>query len=360
MIGSKNIISDSLCSACYFRSIAISPHKKAIIQLTEKCNLKCEHCFVSSTSQGNELSFEVIQKIILPHLIKTNVNKVTLTGGEPFVHKELLKIVDLLANNNIAISICTNASLVTEEFVCSIERHPSLHFNVSLDGFSNCSHGRFRGNEDPIFFQKIINNIILLGNKKLLNGILVTPNVYSNISEYESICSFAKKNNARYVLMNPLSKFGRGEGSLDKALKKSEMRKLRLVTEKYCSDDFEVVYIRFPNENKPLGDCVAGQIFYIFSDGDVAICPYMVFAAKSQDSRYAPEEFMLGNIFKDDFDLLKSLSIYSFPRESDDGICIQCKHKKCSKGCMAAKISNGLHLSDADEDLCPLISDKKE
>lgn len=355
MIGSRKIYDDSFCSSCYFRSVAMPPHKKALIQLTEKCNMNCEHCFVSSTSQGQELSYGIIKKIILPQLIKSNVNKVTLTGGEPFIYKKLLQVIDLLANNNIAISICTNASLITEEFVSSVEKYPYLHFNVSLDGFSNYSHGRFRGNCDSILFQMIISNIKMLGNKKLLNGILVTPNIYSNIDEYENICIFAKENNARYVLMNPLSEFGRGKGSIDKAFTKTEMSKLRYATEKYSSDDFEVVYIRFPNSTKLLGTCVAGQIFYLFTNGDVAICPYMVFAAKNKNSKYAPEEFIIGNIFKSNFDLHDSLSAYSFPKDSNDGLCIHCKNEACSKGCMAAKISKGRYLSDVDEDLCPII-----
>ena len=226
--------------------------------------MKCKHCFVSSSSQGREISYETFQTITLPHLIKNNVDKVTLTGGEPLVHNELLKIVKLLDENNIAISICTNASLISKKFVDSISGYNSLHFNISLDGFSHLSHGKFRGNEDPGVFQNIIKNISLLGDRRLLNGILVTPNIYSNIIEYEKICIFAKECNARYVLMNPLSKFGRGEDSTSIAFTNSEMNKLREATIKYCSDNFEVIYIRFPNDSKPLGGCVAGQIFYIF------------------------------------------------------------------------------------------------
>lgn len=353
MISSKQINNIQFCSSCYFRSIAIPPHRKAIIQITEKCNMKCKHCFVSSSSRGREITYETIQTIILPHLLKNKVNKVTLTGGEPFVHNELLKIVRLLAENNIAISICTNASLITKEVVDEISVYNSLHFNISLDGFSHLSHGKFRGNEDPRAFQKIIKNIALLGDRGLLNGILVTPNIYSNINEYEKICIFAKEYNAKYVLMNPLSKFGRGEDSTNIAFTNTEMNKLREATKKYCSEDFEVIYIRFPNDSKPLGECVAGQIFYIFSNGDVTICPYMVFAAKNNNSKYTFNKFIIGNIFESDFNLQDSLNSYILPKDSNDGKCAKCNNDKCGKGCLAAKIANGLYLYDADEDLCP-------
>ncbi len=358
MISSKQIHNNLFCSSCYFRSIATPPHKKAIIQLTEKCNMKCKHCFVSSSSQGRELSYETIQTIILPHLLKNKVNKVTLTGGEPFVHNELLKIVRLLAENNIAISICTNASLITKEVVDEISVYNPLHFNISLDGFSHRSHGKFRGNEDPKVFQNIIKNISMLGDRRLLNGILVTPNIYSNIIEYKEICKLAKECKAKYVLMNPLSEFGRGEDSTNIAFTNSEMNKLREVTKKYCSDNFEVTYIRFPNNGKPLGDCVAGQIFYIFSNGDVTICPYIVFAAKNHKSKYAPNKFIIGNIFESDFNLQDSLSSYKLPQDSNDGKCAKCNYDKCGKGCLAAKIANGLYVNDADEDLCPKINNQ--
>lgn len=350
----KEIYNEAYCAACYFRTVAEYPKRKCLIQLTEKCNLHCEHCFVSAQNIGQEMDIQKIRNIIVPQLQKNNIVKVTLTGGEPFVYPHLLEVVELLLEKNIAVGICTNATLITEAFLEHFEKCENLHFNVSLDGFSPSSHGRFRGNQNIELYNKIINNIKLLGKKGLLNGILVTPNTYSSVQEYVKICEFAKSCHAKYVLMNPLSQFGRGERTINLAFDNQQMNELRKATKKFDDDDMEVVYIRFPNsEKKPLGECVAGKIMYIFTNGDIAFCPYMVFAAKDFGSVYNPKEFMLGNIFMEDFDWKISLENYKFPVNYNE-VCQECDNHNCKKGCYAAKISQGRELIDADYELCPL------
>ena len=161
------IYNENFCAACYFRTVAEYPQKKCLLQLTEKCNLHCEHCFVSANCSGEEMQYNDIKDIIIPQLLNNNVTKVTLTGGEPFMYKRLLDVVDLLISNNISVCICTNATLITEDFLNHFLNCNNLHFNVSLDGFSPISHGKFRGNENPEIYNNIIRNIKILGENSL-------------------------------------------------------------------------------------------------------------------------------------------------------------------------------------------------
>ena len=97
---------------------------------------------------------------------------------------------------------------------------------------------------------------------------------------------------------------------------------------------------------------------YIFTNGDIAFCPYMVFAAKDFSSLYNVKDFMLGNIFTKDFDWEKSLNSYKFPVNYDE-VCSKCENQKCKKGCYAAKISCGSRLAEKDHDLCPLEDEQR-
>jgi|InofroStandDraft_1065614.scaffolds.fasta_scaffold06096_8 radical SAM protein with 4Fe4S-binding SPASM domain len=352
MDGTK-IYDSEYCAACYFRTIAKYPNKKCLIQLTERCNLHCEHCFINADGHGKEIAFERIERYILPQLLKNHITKVTLTGGEPFVYRQLSDVVRLLSERQIYVGICTNASLVTEEFLDKI-RGCNVHFNVSLDGFAVASHGRFRGNTNPEIFERIKSNIRLLGERRLLKGVLVTPNRYTPLSEYIDICDFARGCCAEYILMNPLSQFGRGEEGVSVALGEEEMEQLRRETQRYDDGQTEMVYIRFPNrEKKPLGECVAGKIMYIFTNGDIAYCPYMVFAARNRVSRYTDNEFIMGNIFEEGFEWEKVIGNYRFPIDFED-TCSGCTNTTCKRGCYASKISQGMKLSDADVKICPM------
>lgn len=153
---------DNKQSCCFFRSTVQKPNMKALLQITERCNLKCKHCFVSSLPEGNDLSFEKIRDIILPKLRNSNVTRVTLTGGEPMVHKNIMDIMKLFSDNNIHITLCTNALGLNEEKIIEMKKLNDIHVNVSLDGFSSKSHGKFRGNDSESVFNKIIENIKLL------------------------------------------------------------------------------------------------------------------------------------------------------------------------------------------------------
>ncbi len=350
------VYSTSECAACYFRTAADYPSKKSLLQITERCNLHCKHCFVSSVCSGQDMDLDLILTKVIPEFVKNNISKVTLTGGEPFVYPHLIEVVEALRNNEISVCICTNASLVTSDFVNRIKGLGSIHFNVSLDGFSNDSHGKFRGNDSAGLFTHIMNNIKLLGSENMLNGILVTPNIYASIEEYKDICQFAKDNNAKYVLFNPLSEFGRGEESVSLSYTEQQMLDLRKAVEGYSDSKFEIVFIRFPNSNSiPLNKCPAGDIIYIFTNGDIAYCPYMVFAAKNSSSRYDYQDFVMGNIFSSSFDWNNDVNNYRFPITFDK-VCAECINRECKKGCYASKIALGKHLEECDEQLCPLIN----
>lgn len=53
------------------------------------------------------MSLELIQNKILPQLLKNQVVKITLTGGEPLCNPQIKDIVQLLLDNHIGVSICT-------------------------------------------------------------------------------------------------------------------------------------------------------------------------------------------------------------------------------------------------------------
>ena len=182
----------------------------------------------------------------------------------------------------------------------------------------------------------------------------MTPNVYSSVQEYIQLCEFAKMCHAKYVLMNPLSQLGRGEKSFNLAFDNHQMNELKQATQKFNDENMEMVYIRFPNNmKKPLSECVAGKIMYIFTNGDIAFCPYMVFASKNEGSLYDTNEFILGNIFEQNFDWEKSLNNYTFPVRYNE-VCIGCDNQECKKGCYAAKMSRNAGLAERDRDICPL------
>ena len=351
----RRLVVEDRAASCFFRSAAAPGERKALVQITERCNLHCAHCFVSSTRHGSDITYVAMRDLVLPRLKRARVARLTLTGGEPFVHPNILEIVAAGRSAGMPVGICTNATCVSDEQIAALVELGGVHVNVSFDGFRAESHGRFRG--DPGSFEVTVETTRRLAAAGLLQGLLSTPNALTTEDDYRALARFAVKGGAEYVLMNPLSSFGRGAKSRRRlAADRALMDAVREVAEREADGSVEVVPIRFPNDEQPLAGCIAGDIVYVFADGAVAVCPYLVFAARSSASRYSDSEFLVGNIF--DAEIATALDDYSFHERYTVGANATCGScvlsPSCGKGCPAAVIAEGGGIGDRDIEACPL------
>ena len=297
-----------------------------------------------------------IEADLLPQLADARVGRLTLTGGEPFVHPDLAEIASMARRAGMGVTICTNATLIDREVMDQLKRLGGVKLNVSLDGFSAQSHGKFRG--APESFDQTVETMRALGERGLLKGVLVTPNRLAPIEEYKRLCEFARVCGAEYVLMNPLSPMGRGVGGA-RHLGTSEefMRALEVETAKFKDEELDLVRIRFPNDRKPLSACEAGTIIYVFAGGEVTVCPYLVFAARTPQSRHDAAEFVVGNAFEhtDIASRLDSYPLHKRVKIKTDPVCGSCEMAgSCGRGCPAAAIAAGGKLGERDRDQCPV------
>ncbi len=352
---SRSVGAAGQAHACFFRTAAVGDGRKALVQITERCDLHCAHCFVSATREGADLSPSVMHDTVFPRLKRCRVSRLTLTGGEPFLHDGILEICDMAVEAGFTVGICTNGTSVRDEHIEHLVRLGNVHVNVSLDGFHPSSHGRFRG--DVASFDITVETIRRLAEARLLQGILSTPNALTTPQEFKEMARFAASSRADYLLMNPLSAFGRGVMSKAKlAASEETMRSVEQQAREGAGEDLDVVAIRFPNESAPLTPCIAGDIIYIFVNGDTAVCPYLVFAARSSRSRYRDSTFLVGNIL--DGEIAEALDNYRFHerfRVGSNATCQSCQlNQQCGKGCPAAVIAEGGLIGDRDVETCPL------
>ncbi|MGW8178924.1 MAG: radical SAM protein, partial [bacterium] len=123
-----------------------------IFFVTSQCNLLCTHCFYweELNKKKNELSLDEISRITksLPNLLS-----VSLTGGEPFLRKDLPEIAELFERNSSVrnIQIPSNGFLVERTVLRAEEmlkrvRRARVCTGVSLDGPKDI-HNKIRQNE---------------------------------------------------------------------------------------------------------------------------------------------------------------------------------------------------------------------
>lgn len=352
----KSLIVDGMASSCYFRTSIGGTGRKALVQITERCNLHCAHCFVSSTKEGMDIPLRVMMEQVVPRLVEARVERITLTGGEPWVHPDFMQMCRLITAAGIPVGVCTNATRATNDDIAELAELGGIHINVSFDGFRAETHGKFRGNQAS--FATTVDTTRKFAEAGLLQGLLSTPNALTDPDEYADLCAFAVEIGAKYVLMNPLSAFGRGVKSQGRmAANADKMRAIQAVTARFA-DDVELVNIRFPNDDKPLAGCDAGKLIYVYADGQTAVCPYLSFAARSPFSPYHGDDsaFMVGSIF--DQPIAEGLDGYDLEGNLAMGTnytCGACSMSAgCGKGCPAAVIARGEPIGALDAEQCPV------
>ncbi|MGO9219772.1 MAG: radical SAM protein [Streptosporangiaceae bacterium] len=177
-----SVATGSQATSCYFRTTTDGHHRKALVQIDERCNLHCAHCFVSATRRGTTMPYQQITDVLIPRLAACRVERVTLTGGEPTIHPQFLDVVRAFRDAGMAVGVCTNATTLDDQQISALARIGGVHCNVSMDGFRPESHGRFRGDRDS--FATTVATARALAASGLLQGLLCTPNSLAEDSEY--------------------------------------------------------------------------------------------------------------------------------------------------------------------------------
>ena len=115
------------------------------------CNLTCDHCFISCSPQNDSfglLSLEQVRKR-LQESVALGVKEYYFTGGEPFLNREMVEILEETLQYGPA-TVLTNGTVLKDEWLNRLRAAAnaslfSLEFRVSIDGFSPETNDPIRG-----------------------------------------------------------------------------------------------------------------------------------------------------------------------------------------------------------------------
>ena len=86
------------------------------IEILQKCPNNCIYCSSNSDlTKEKIIDFETIKQTISYLLNKCDIKEISLSGGEPFLHKDIYKIVEFCTQNSIKTTIYTSGVLFDEK-----------------------------------------------------------------------------------------------------------------------------------------------------------------------------------------------------------------------------------------------------
>src|SRR6185295_16974053 len=104
-------------------------------QLTQACNLRCEHCFVDVTAKPNPAELSTAQVFsVFAELATAGSPIVILAGGEPMLRRDFWEIAEGIGDFGIDAALCTNATLITPKNAARLARSGIRWYSISLDG----------------------------------------------------------------------------------------------------------------------------------------------------------------------------------------------------------------------------------
>ena len=113
--------------------------------VTSKCNVRCKMCFnwknVINANESENLTINEIKKIYSEF---SDIQQLTISGGEPFLRSDLPKILEFISHNNDvqSISLPTNGTLTnlivskTEDILKKIKKETHLRIGLSVLGIN--------------------------------------------------------------------------------------------------------------------------------------------------------------------------------------------------------------------------------
>ncbi len=308
--------------------------------LTERCNLRCLHCYQDGRPVG-EMTSEEIDKTIA--ILSDTIGQwsqlydipfspsINVTGGEPFLRPDLSEILTSLHRNHFDLYILTNGTLVTRKEAALLAEIPVKGVQVSLEGPEKV-HDNIRGKGS---FQSAIHGVTHLLSQNLRVTLNLTLSTL-NVDYIEEMAVFGASLGVQRIGFSRLVPSGRGVELIDSMLSKEKVREAYNKIHSMNISDLDIVTGDpiyscttdiVPPENRtiPFGGCAAGiSGLTILPDGTLLPCRRL--------------NIPLGNILKDNLRTVWASSpVLSALRNKKKykGKCSTCDQWSKCRGCRA-------------------------
>ncbi len=240
---------------------------------TSACNMHCTGCWAAEYGHKQNLSFEIMDKVITEGK-ELGIHAYLFTGGEPLVRKaDIIRLCE--KHQDVAFHAFTNGTLVDDAFCQDLLRIKNFFVSVSVEGFEEANDGR-RGKGH---FEKALQAMDLMHSYKIPFGVSIcyTSRNYLDVTSDEFLdmliekgCAFAWYFHYMPVGMN---------ASTDLLLTpeqriymKNKVREIRGIT-----GGKEIYAIDFQNDGEFVTGCIAGgkRYCHINAAGDVEPCVFI-------------------------------------------------------------------------------------
>jgi|BioPla2DNA2_1021312.scaffolds.fasta_scaffold07355_7 radical SAM protein with 4Fe4S-binding SPASM domain len=319
-------------SMCKLRkSVGEYPLDIVQIEITKRCNFRCDHCYIRNSKQinYNDMMKDDVFKII-DDASQMGVFEFNITGGEPLLHPDIEEILKYIYEAGMRTRIYTNGYLITDRLIELFKKLDVYRVRISVDGKDSVTHDKIRGVQS---LDIILNNIEKL-TEAGINVEITTTLMKDNINDVNDLLKkFENRERVFHIIDTYISE------EKNDPLKITEQEyvdaiKRRFINWNYCDRC---------NKSVKLHCGIADYYLFIASDGVGKLCPTL------------PKSYDLKNVLKVG---LKAVWDEIINKYYGTVICnkkSECEYGKvCDGGCRSRALYTNGNIISEDTYMCKM------
>lgn len=296
------------------------------LEITSNCNERCVHCYIPHGSKVNNMDSDLFYDI-LEQCRDMKVLHLTLSGGEPMLHKDFCNFLRKCREYNFSVNVLSNLTVINDEILEEMKINPLLGVQTSLYSMIPDVHDeitRIKGS-----FQKTKNAILKLIESDIPLQISC-PIMMQNKKSYNDVVRWAEDHGVYagddYVI---IASYNNTNENLSSRITIDDVGEI--INDKIMSHDkyFEKLEVEAEHKKNIIGNdfvcSVCNSSVCIAENGNVYPCAgwqgYVVGNVKDSSLKYIWEN-------SEKIKYLRMLRKSDFPK------CMQCEDKDYCTMCM--------------------------
>ena len=266
------------------------------ISIINNCNLKCQGCWVDVQAPRKMIDKATLNRVIRDAKKRGN-SYFGILGGEPFLHPDLLDVLD--AHPDCYFQIFTNGQLITEKVAERLRRAGNATPLISVEGTATVSdERRGRGN----VLNRTLQGITNCTNAGLITGV-ATSVCQTNIEDLlsEDWLKRLVKMGVHYAWFHTYRPVG-PQPTVELALSPADILRVRRFVVKMRSQlPLAIVDPYWDHDGQALCPMATGVSHHIGPSGAIEPCPIIQFATDNIHSGRSVYDMMTSSAFLKDF-----------------------------------------------------------
>ncbi|MCM8796939.1 MAG: radical SAM protein [Candidatus Omnitrophica bacterium] len=254
----------------------------AIIQFqyNYRCNFRCQHCSVKGFQGENSARQFTIADVkdLFRQADEMGLARVTITGGEPLIFKDLDELVAAINPQKFYINCDTNGWFLDIKLAKHLKEIGVDRIQLSIDSLDPNEHDSFRrANGAYARAMQAMDASLAAGLNIFIQTVVTKQRLYTD--EFIKFIEFFNQRGIG-VFVTYAKPVGSWEGNFDVLVDKNDMRYMEQLEKKY-----KVFTHLTPAYGLNMGCIAVKGMFSVTQYGDVLPCPYI--------------HITLGNVFKE-------------------------------------------------------------